>query len=124
LGTVGARKTRKIPRSFLTRAFYSFLLIAVVVATGTFGIHAIEGVSYLDSFYFTSMLATGQGPNFTPATDGGKIFASLLAFLSVGTVITALLFLFGPFFGSVLKLGLERIEEEVEKEKEKIEGRA
>ncbi len=117
-------RRRRIPRSFFTRAIYSVLLIALVVTIGTFGMHAIEGLPYLDSFYFTSMIATGQGPTFTPVTDGGKIFASLLAFFAVGTVITALLFLFGPFFGSVMKLGLERIEEEVEREKEKIEGRA
>ena len=82
--------------------------------------HAIEGWSYLDSFYFTSFVATGQGPpaNLDPQSAVGKIFASFLAFLSVGTVISALLFLFGPFFGRVFRLGVERIEE-VEKEHER-----
>jgi len=114
------RRRRKIPRSFTTRAVYSFLLIALVVLVGTVGMHAIEGFSYLDSFYFTAMIATGQGPNYTPATDGGKIFAALLAFVSVGTVITALVFLFGPFFGAVLRSGMEKIEEEAERELRKV----
>jgi len=118
---VAAKRRRKIPHSFFTRAVYSFGLIALVVGIGTMGMHLLEGLSYLDSFYFTALLATGEGPNFTPVTVGGKVFAGLLAFVSVGTVITSLLFLFGPFFGSVLKLGLERIEEEAEKEKERIE---
>ncbi len=84
-----------------------------MVAAGTLAMHAIEGWSYLDSFYFTSFIATGQGPpgNLLPATPLGKVFASVLAFVSVGTVITALLFLFGPFLGRVLKAGEERLEE-------------
>ncbi len=106
---------RRIPRSFMRRAVYSFLLIAIVVVIGILGMHALEGMSYLDAFYFISMLATGEGPSFTPATVGGKVFASLMAFVSVGTTITALLFLFGPFFGRILRVGVEKIEE-VEKE--------
>lgn len=96
----------------------------MVVAIGTLGMHSIEGLSYLDSFYFTAMIATGQGPNFTPTSEVGKIFAALLAFVSVGTVITALLFLFGPFFGSVLKLELEKIEEEAERRRLEWRGAA
>lgn len=112
-----------IPKSFWVRAGYSLALIAAVVLIGTLAMHAIEGWSYLDSFYFTSFIATGQGPpsNLQPVSALGKIFSSLLAFVSVGTVITALLFLFGPFLGRVLKAGEERLGE-VEKEFER-EGR-
>jgi len=111
-----------IPKSFWVRAVYSFLLIAAVVLIGTIAMHAIEGWSYLDSFYFTSFIATGQGPpgNLLPASSFGKVFSSILAFVSVGTVITALLFLFGPFLGRVLKAGEEKLEE-VEKEVEGLE---
>lgn len=122
--SVPAKKVRKIPHSFFKRAGYSFALIAAVVVVGMLGIHQLEGLSYIDSFYFIAMLATGEGPASAPITVGGKIFAGLMAFVSVGAVLTALFFLFGPFLGSVLKLGLERIEEEAEKEKEKIEKRA
>jgi hypothetical protein len=118
---LSTRKPRRIPRSFLTRAIYSFALIALVVIIGTVGMHQLEGLPYLDSFYFTALLATGEGPSFTPVTVGGKLFAGVFAFVSVGTTVTALLFLFGPFFGSVIKMGLEMIEEEAEKEKERIE---
>jgi len=101
---------------------YSFLLIAAVVLVGTFAMHAIEGWSYLDSFYFTSFIATGQGPpgDLLPASSFGKVFSSILAFVSVGTVITALLFLFGPFLGRVLKAGEEKLQE-VEREVEGLE---
>lgn len=123
MSVVPARKTRRIPHSFLTRAAYSFALIVVIMVIGMVGMNQLEGLAYLDSFYFTAFLATGEGPTFTPVTVGGKVFAGLMSFVSVGAVITSLLFLFGPFFGAVFKLGLEKIEEEAEKEKEKIEKR-
>jgi voltage-gated potassium channel len=105
-------KRALIPRSFWVRAVYSIALIGAVVLIGTLAMHAIEGWSYLDSFYFTSFIATGQGPpgNLLPTSPLGKVFSSLLAFISVGTVITALLFLFGPFLGRVLKAGEEKVE--------------
>ena len=118
---MSSKKPGRIPRSFTVRAVYSVGLVAIVMLIGIVGMHQLEGLSYLDSFYFTALLATGEGPSYTPVTVGGKLFAGLLAFVSVGTVLTALLFLFGPFFGSALKLGLEKVEEEAEKEKERIE---
>ncbi len=122
-GASGERRV-VIPKSFWVRAAYSLALIAAVVLVGTVAMHAIEGWSYLDSFYFTSFIATGQGPpgNLLPSSSLGKAFASVLAFVSVGTVITALLFLFGPFLGRVLRAGEEKLEE-VEKEVKSLEGR-
>ena len=110
------RKKRR-SRSFWHRAAYSFGLIVGIVLIGTFGMHLIEGWSYLDSFYFTSFLATGQGPpgNLVVNDPSGKVFSSILAFVSVGTVITALLFLFGPFLGRLLREGEETLEK-IEKE--------
>ncbi len=89
---------------FHRRALYSFLLVAGVLAIGTIGFHYIEGYSYVNAFYFVSMLATAEGPAVTPATALGKIFASFIAFVSVGSVIFALAYLFGPFFGKFLRL--------------------
>lgn len=125
MGTTDRRseaRRRKIPRSFWTRAAYSFSLIAAVVLIGSVAMHFIEGWNYLNSFYFISFIATGQGPpsNLEPATTAGKLFASVIAFVSVGTVITALLFLFGPFLGAVLREGEEKVED-LERE---LEGRS
>ena len=100
-------------RSPWRRAGYSFILLAFVMGAGTVGMHLIERMSYLDAFYFMSMIATAQGPTVTPASAAGKLFASLMAFISVGSVVTSLGFLFGPFFGRLWKIGAERFEEEV-----------
>ena len=97
------------------RAGYSFLVVAGIMIIGVAGFRAIEGVSYVDAFYLTSMIATAQGLSQTPATPLGKIFASLLAFVSLGAVVTAAGFLFGPFLGQLWKIGHERHEEGMNK---------
>ncbi len=104
---------------------YSFLLIALVLVVGTLAMHSIKGWSYLDSLYFASMIATDQGPpaSLDPQSPLGKVFSAVLAFVSVGTVITALLFLFGPFFGRVLRVGVEKLEEVESEIEREVEGR-
>ncbi|HEV2226054.1 MAG TPA: ion channel, partial [Nitrososphaerales archaeon] len=106
------RKRRTVPKSFRVRALYSLGLIVAVELLGTLSMSAIQGWSYLDSFYFTSFIATGQGPpgNLQPNSPLGKVFSSILAFVSTGTVITALLFLFGPFLGRLLKVEEGKLE--------------
>ena len=99
-------------RSPWRRGWYSFGLVAVVMFVGTLGMHLIEHLSYLDAFYFMSMIATAQGPMVTPVTAAGKLFTSVMAFVSVGSVVTALGFLFGPFFGRLWHVGVRRFEEE------------
>ncbi|MDG6985394.1 MAG: two pore domain potassium channel family protein [Nitrososphaerota archaeon] len=120
----GKPKRSRMPRAFWKRAVYSLALIVAVEVAGMVGMHQIEGWSYLDAFYFTSFIATGQGPpsNLVVNDAAGKIFSSVLAFVSVGTVITALLFLFGPFLGQVIRAGEEKVGE-LEKEIERREGR-
>jgi voltage-gated potassium channel len=117
-----SRRRIRIPSSIWRRAVYAFALIVAVVLLGTLAMHAIEGWSYLDSFYFTSFIATGQGPpgNLQPDSPLGKVFSSILAFVCVGTVISALLFLFGPFLGRVFREGEEKLEE-VEREVREFE---
>jgi hypothetical protein len=105
----GSQPSRLGYHSFRRRAAYSFGLVFAVLFIGTMAFHYIEGYSYVNSFYFVSMLATAQGPAITPTTDLGKIVASIIAFVSVGAVIVALGFLFGPFFGKVLRMEERKI---------------
>jgi len=99
-------------RSHWRRGVYSLLFVAVIVTVGTFGMHRLEGLSYLDAFYFISMIATAQGPSTAPVTVAGKLFAALMAYVSVGSVVAALGFFFGPFFGQLWHLGVKWLEEE------------
>lgn len=100
-------------RSPWKRGAYSFGVVAVIMLVGTIGMHRFEEMSYLDAFYFMSMIATAQGSAVTPSSVAGKLFASFMAFVSVGIVVVALGFLFGPFFGQLWRLGVEHLEEEV-----------
>ena len=113
------RGRSRVPRSILVRGAYSALGIVAVVALTMVGLHYLEGYSYLDAFYFTAMLATGEGPNTAPVTAAGKIFIGVMAFVSVGTVIGALLFIFGPLFSQLAKEGIEMVEEVEERRKKK-----
>jgi len=99
-------------RSPWRRGVYSLLFVAAIVTIGTFGMHEVEGLSYLDAFYFISMIATAQGPSVAPVTVAGKLFAALMAYISVGSVVAALGFFFGPFFGQLWHLGVKWLEEE------------
>jgi len=114
---------RQNVRSLYRRGAIAICLVLSVLALGTIGLHIIEGYSYIDAFYFMSMLATGQGPAAAPSTVAGKLFASLMAFVSVGTVVAALGFLFGPFFGAIWREGVLKVEEE-EARLKKVEGSA
>jgi len=118
---VRKRTRSRVPRSVVKRGAYSAIAIVIVVAFTTVGLHLIEGTSYLDSFYFTAMLVTGEGPNTAPVTAAGKIFVGIMAFISVGTVISALLFIFGPLFSQLAREGFDFVEEEVKKESRKGE---
>ncbi len=94
------------------RALYAFVLVGSVLLIGTLGFHFIEGYPYVSAFYFVSMLATAEGPVTTPVTAFGKIFASIIAFVSVGSVIFALGFIFGPFFVRLFRSEEEKLKKE------------
>jgi len=87
---------RPVTRPEIRRAVYAVLAVATAEIVGTVGFHFIESANWVDAFYFESMLATGQGPPFTLYTDAGKIFASIMGFVSVGSVLSAVIFVVGP----------------------------
>jgi len=104
----------------IRRAAYSVAVILGVLIIGTLGFHYIEHYSYTYSFFFMSMLATGEGPATNPSTHLGLVFASVMAFVSVGTVVVALVYLFGPFFGRFLKFSEVELKKEERMIKKKI----
>jgi hypothetical protein len=85
-----------LPKTEIRRAVYAVVAVALAELVGTIGFHVIEGARWIDAFYFESMLATGQGPPFPLTTDAGKIFASIMAYVSVGSVLSAVILTVGP----------------------------
>jgi len=106
---------------FKKRAFFSIAILGLVIAIGTIGMMVLEGWDLVTSFYFMSLLATAEGPAQSPITVGGKIFASFMAFFSIGAAISAITFTFGPLFGFILKEGFVYVEKEEDKLKRRIE---
>jgi len=92
------------------RLFYAVSGIALVMVIGIVGFHQIEGMDWVNALYFESMLATGQGPPLTLTTDSGKIFASVMGFVSVGTVFTSLVVTLVPIISQLWRETLERVE--------------
>jgi len=92
------------------RVFYAFSLITLVVVVGTVGFHQIEGMNWVNAFYFESMLATGQGPPLTLQTAAGKIFASIMGFVSLGSVITAFAVTLIPLISQLWRESVDRLE--------------
>ena len=101
----------------IKRGLLSLLLLSSLMLIGTFGMHVIEGMPVIDAFYFMSMIATAQGSDIVPVTVAGKIFAALMAFISVGAGVASLGFIFGPFLGKLWHVGVVHIEEELHKNK-------
>src|SRR2546425_10845193 len=106
---------------FKKRAFFSIVVLAIAIAVGTIGMMLLEGWDFVTSFYFMALLATAEGPALSPLTVAGKLFASLMAFVSIGAAISAITFTFGLLFGSVLKEGFAYVEKEEDKLKAKFE---
>jgi hypothetical protein len=101
------------PPSFQSRrrrVFYAVSGIATVMIIGIIGFHLIEGMGWVNAIYFESMLATGQGPPLALNTDAGKLFASVMGFVSVGTVFTSLVVTLVPIISQLWREGLERAE--------------
>jgi hypothetical protein len=94
------------------RLFYAVSSIVLVMVIGIVGFHQIEGMDWVNSFYFESMLATGQGPPLTLTTDSGKIFASVMGFVSVGTVFTSLVVTLAPIISQLWRESLVRVEKD------------
>jgi len=110
-------------RKDLWRVVYAVSLITLVMVVGIVGFHYIEGMNYVNALYFESMLATGQGPPLQLSTDTGKIFASVMAFVSVGSVLTTIVYTLGPVLASIWRESLERVQGEVRKVEKDYEGR-
>lgn len=94
------------------RLFYAFSGIAAVMVVGIVGFHQIEGMDWVNAIYFESMLATGQGPPLALNTNAGKLFASVMGFVSVGAVFTTLVVTLAPIISQLWREGVDRVEKD------------
>lgn len=62
-------------------------MLAVLLVSGMFFYHEVEGWRYLDSLYFsvTTLTTIGFG-DFVPHTDAGKIFTIMYIFMGLGVI--------------------------------------
>lgn len=77
--------------SFLRDDEYRDLLITtmIIILAGTLTYHYIEGWSYIDSFYFSVVTLTTIGyGDFSPQTDGGKMFTVLYIIVGIGMILS------------------------------------
>lgn len=60
-----------------------------ILFIGTMVYHQLEGWGYLDSLYFSIITLTTIGyGDFSPQTDGGKMFTIFYIFLGIGIILT------------------------------------
>lgn len=90
-----------IPRQqFLLRVAQSgavsLAFIAISLALGMVGYHALEDMSWIDAFLNASMLLGGMGPVTPPATFAGKLFAGIYALYCGLAVLAAAGVLLAP----------------------------
>jgi len=82
------------PMTRVKAAKYTFLTLKqalvnslYIISVGSFGFYYIEGLSAVDSFYFTTVLLTSVGyGDIVPHTPAGKLFATIFVVIA-GTVL-------------------------------------
>ncbi len=95
------------------------------MTVGIVGMKYLTGWRWIDSFYFMAMLGTAEGPPTIPPNFWSKIFAGVMGFVSIGTLITASTIIFGPYLGYLFRKGTNFAEKEIqriESEKRKMGG--
>lgn len=88
----------------LRYALFSFLLISVSLALGTFGYHYFTGADYVDCFHMASMILTGMGPVISIDTDAAKLFSSFYALYSGVVFLTCTAVFFSPLIHRLLHI--------------------
>lgn len=93
---------------FWRRLYVPIVILIIVILTGAFIYHNIEGWRYLDSVYFTVVTITTIGyGDFTPQTDAGKIITLFFPFIGIGLALYLFSSLEKYIFGKHLRARLK-----------------
>lgn len=87
---------------FRRAAKYAVSLVAVTLAVGMVGYHAIEGMPWLDAFHQAAMLLSGMGPVVDVKTTAGKIFDGVYALFCGVILLAATGLMFAPVLHRLL----------------------
>lgn len=88
--------------SFLRDAQYRSLLLASLgaLAVGTVCYHYIEGWTWLDALYFSTITLTTIGyGDFSPVTELGKVFTIFYIIIGVGLILSFVNTIYSHFNG-------------------------
>jgi len=67
---------------------FSLILGTLFLLGGVFYYSHVEGWSYVDAFYFSTMSLTTVGyGDLVPTTDGSKIFTSIYSIFGIGVML-------------------------------------
>ena len=103
------------------RLVFAAAAVIIMVTLGAVGIHLLENLSWIDSFYFAVETVTTVGyGNIAPQTEIGKLFTTVYMLFSVGIVLYGLTVLAQAFLQSevIEALNLRKKSREMEKLKD------
>jgi hypothetical protein len=83
-------------------AAYAFALVAITLASGMVGYHALEDLGWLDAFHQSAMLLSGMGPVVDMKSVPGKLFDGIYALFCGVILLAATGLLFAPVLHRIL----------------------
>ncbi len=88
IGSLSARFVHRIKRFLDTNGFkYVLILSAVCILAGSIGMMQFEGMKFSDALWWSFVTATTVGyGDLSPATNAGRIIASILMIVGIGLI--------------------------------------
>ena len=84
--------------------FFAALLITFSLGIGMLGYRFVADLSWLDSFYMSSMILTGMGPVVEMKTEGAKVFSACYALYSGVAFLSITAVFFAPIIHRLLHI--------------------